>query len=74
MGRAARAEGHEAGARQRLNRAIQEVMNEPAFKAKLAESGTEAIPHMTLAEAQSFLREETKRWGEVIKASGIEQE
>lgn len=59
---------------QRLNRAIQEVMNEPAFKAKLAESGTEAFPHMTLAEAQSFLREETKRWGEVIKASGIEQE
>jgi hypothetical protein len=29
---------------------------------------------MTLAEAQSFLREETKRWGGVIKASGIEQE
>ena len=59
---------------QRLNRAVEEVMNEPAFKAKLAESGTEPITRMTLPEAALFLREETRRWGGVIKAAGIEPE
>ena len=59
---------------QRLNRAVEEVMNEPALKAKLAESGTEAITHMTLAQASTFLADETRRWGAVIKKAGIEPE
>ena len=59
---------------QQLNRAIEEVMNEPALRAKLAESGTEAIGRMTLAQAAAFLRDETQRWGKVIKAAGIEPE
>lgn len=66
--------GMPAALAQRLNRAVEEVMNEPAFKAKLAESGTEPITRMTLPEAALFLREETRRWGGVIKAAGIEPE
>lgn len=59
---------------ERLNRAFQDVMNDPTFAAKLAESGTEPITRMSLAEADTFLKEETQRWGKVIKASGIEAE
>ncbi len=66
--------GMPAALAQRLNRAVEEVMNEPAFKAKLAESGTEPITRMTLPEAALFLHEETRRWGGVIKAAGIEPE
>lgn len=56
---------------QRLNRALEEVMNEPAVQARLAASGTEAITHMTLPEASAFLREETRRWTAVIRKAGV---
>jgi tripartite-type tricarboxylate transporter receptor subunit TctC len=58
----------------RLNKAIAEVVNEPATQKRLVDLGLEPINSMSLDEASTFLREETRRWTGVIRQAGIQPE
>ena len=58
----------------RLNKAIAEVVNEPATQKRLVDHGLEPINSMSLDEASTFLREETRRWTGVIRQAGIQPE
>lgn len=58
----------------RLNKAISEVVNEPATQKRLVDLGLEPINSMSLDEASTFLREETRRWTGVIRQAGIQPE
>lgn len=57
----------------KINAAVNEILSEPEVKARY-----EAL-HLTLGggspeEMGAFVKEETKRWGDVIRAANITQE
>ncbi len=53
----------------KLNAAIVKVLAQPDVKKKLAEQGAE--PHAETPEQfADFIRKETAKWGQVVKASG----
>jgi tripartite-type tricarboxylate transporter receptor subunit TctC len=55
----------------RLNKAANEILLEPAVKSKFAELGVQPVGG-TLAETDTFIARERKRWGELIRAAGIQ--
>lgn len=59
---------------QKLNQAIAEVMSEPATRKRFIDLGLEPIEKMTLTQAAAFLRAETQKWADVIRAANIQPE
>jgi tripartite-type tricarboxylate transporter receptor subunit TctC len=55
----------------RLNRAVNEILSEPTVKSKFAELGVQPVGG-TLAETDAFITGERERWGELIRAAGIQ--
>jgi tripartite-type tricarboxylate transporter receptor subunit TctC len=59
---------------QQLNTAISEVMGDPVTRKRFMELGMEPVEKMSLEEADRFIRSETKKWAEVIRAANIQPE
>src|SRR6516165_9869549 len=55
----------------RLNKAINEILSEPTVKSKFADLGVQPVGG-TLAETDTFVARERQRWGELIRAAGIQ--
>ena len=55
----------------RLNKAVNEILAEPSLKAKFAELGVQPVGG-TRAETNSLITRERQRWGELIRAAGIQ--
>lgn len=55
---------------QKLNKAVNNVLEMPDVKKKLAELGTTPVGG-TSAEFTDYVNAETKKWAEVVKAAGI---
>ena len=55
---------------QKINKAVFEVVNDPAIKQRLIEEGSE-IRLMSPADFGAFMREENARWVKVVKDAGI---
>jgi tripartite-type tricarboxylate transporter receptor subunit TctC len=58
---------------ERLNREINAGLTNPAIRARFAELGATPIP-FSPADFGAFVEAETRKWGEVIKFSGVKQE
>jgi tripartite-type tricarboxylate transporter receptor subunit TctC len=56
---------------ERLNRVVNEILSEPSLKAKFAQLGVQPVGG-TRAETNSFISRERQRWGELIRAAGIQ--
>jgi tripartite-type tricarboxylate transporter receptor subunit TctC len=54
----------------KLNRAVNAALADPAMKARLADVVYAPVP-MTLAEFGTFIANETARWSKVIQAAGL---
>jgi tripartite-type tricarboxylate transporter receptor subunit TctC len=57
----------------KINAAINEIAQSPEVKAHFAKVHLAAVPGDP-AQAAAFIKEETKLWGEVIKAAGVQPE
>ncbi|MDR1646494.1 MAG: tripartite tricarboxylate transporter substrate binding protein [Zoogloeaceae bacterium] len=57
----------------RLNKELQRIAQRPETKAKLAEQGLDALATTPEVFAQQ-IREDSKRWGELVKKSGAAQD
>jgi len=57
----------------KINAAINEIAQTPEIKAHFAKVHLAPVPGDP-AQAAAFIREETKLWGEVIKAAGVQPE
>ena len=55
----------------RLNKAVNEILAEPSLKAKFAELGVRPVGG-TRAETDALIARERQRWGELIRAAGIQ--
>jgi tripartite-type tricarboxylate transporter receptor subunit TctC len=55
----------------RLNKAVNEILSEPSVKSKFAELGVQPVGG-TRAKTDSFIARERQRWGELIRAAGIQ--
>ena len=55
----------------RLNKAVNEILAEPSLKAKFAELGVQPVGG-TRAETDALITRERQRWGELIRAAGIQ--
>jgi tripartite-type tricarboxylate transporter receptor subunit TctC len=55
---------------ERLNGDIRAALNDPDIRARALAAGTEPFTS-TPEEFAAMIREETKKWAEVIKAGGI---
>ena len=55
----------------RLNKAVNEILAEPSLKAKFAELGVQPVGG-TRAETDGLITRERQRWGELIRAAGIQ--
>jgi len=54
----------------RIFREIREILQEPVLSARLADSGTFPASSGSREEFAAFVRQETLRWAEIVKASG----
>jgi len=55
----------------RLNKTVNEILAEPSLKAKFAELGVRPVGG-TRAETDALITRERQRWGELIRAAGIQ--
>src|SRR5215469_880006 len=55
----------------RLNKAVNEILLEPSLRSKFAELGVQPVGG-TRTETNSLISRERKRWGDLIRAAGIE--
>jgi tripartite-type tricarboxylate transporter receptor subunit TctC len=55
----------------RVNNAVNEILSEPTVKARFAELGVQPVEG-TLAETNTFIVRERRRWGGLIRAAGIQ--
>jgi tripartite-type tricarboxylate transporter receptor subunit TctC len=55
----------------RLNKTVNEILAEPSLKAKFAELGVQPVGG-TRAETDALIARERQRWGELIRAAGIQ--
>ena len=55
----------------RLNQVVNDVLSEPSLRAKFAELGVQPVGG-TRAETNSLITRERQRWGELIRAAGIQ--
>jgi tripartite-type tricarboxylate transporter receptor subunit TctC len=53
-----------------ISKATVEVLNMPDVQAKFRALSVEPIP-MTPAQTAAFIKDEARRWGDVIKQTGI---
>ena len=53
-----------------VNKAIEEVMNDPAVQKRLTSIGFDPM-HGSAAEAQAYFNSEVKKWGEMVHALGL---
>jgi len=53
----------------RMSAAIKKISTEPAFRARIAEIGAEAVG-TTVEESRNFVKQETVKWREVVLKSG----
>ena len=53
----------------RLNGEINALLNEPAFRVRLADMGVEANP-MSIAAFNTLIQRDAERWAEAVKQSG----
>jgi tripartite-type tricarboxylate transporter receptor subunit TctC len=58
---------------EKVNAAIMDIVQSPEVKAHFARVHLEAVPG-NAAQAASFVKHETKQWGEVIKAADVKPE
>jgi len=58
---------------EKLNREINAALADPKLKARLADLGAEPMS-MGPAEFETFVADETERWGKVVKLAGIKAE
>jgi len=56
-----------------LNKAINEALNSPAIKAKFADLGAEAMI-MSPVEFGTYMADEVKKWGKVVREANIKPE
>jgi tripartite-type tricarboxylate transporter receptor subunit TctC len=56
----------------RLNAAVNEIIDEPKIRARLAEGGT--VLALSPAKYRELIAEETERWAKVIRAANIKLE
>jgi tripartite-type tricarboxylate transporter receptor subunit TctC len=54
-----------------LNKAVNEILSEPSVKSKFAELGVQPVGG-TPSETNRFIARERQRWGELIRAAGIQ--
>jgi tripartite-type tricarboxylate transporter receptor subunit TctC len=57
----------------KLHAAILQATNAADVKEKLGKIGSETMPMASPAEFPPFLERELSRWGEVVKAAGLEK-
>ena len=57
----------------KLNKAINAAVAEPAMKSRYADLGAEPMI-MTAAELGKYMADETKKWGNVVRAANIKAE
>jgi tripartite-type tricarboxylate transporter receptor subunit TctC len=57
----------------RLHAAALAATNAPEVKEKLAKIGSETLPMASPADFPAFLTRELDRWGEVVRAAGLEK-
>ena len=55
----------------RLNKTVNEILSEPSVKSKFEELGVQPVGG-TLAQTNSFVTRERQRWGDLIRAAGIQ--
>ena len=55
----------------RLNKAVNEILLEPSLRSKFAELGVQPVGG-TRAETNSLMTRERQRWGDLIRAAGIQ--
>ena len=55
----------------RLNKVVNEVLSEPSLRAKFTELGVQPVGG-TRAETNSLMTRERQRWGDLIRAAGIQ--
>src|SRR5215472_11424432 len=54
-----------------LNKTVNEILSEPSVKSKFEELGVQPVGG-TLAQTNSFVTRERQRWGDLIRAAGIQ--
>ena len=61
------------GRADKLNAALQAAVQDPAFKARLAELGAEPVPlaKATPASLGALLKSEIDKWAPIIRKSGV---
>ena len=57
----------------KLHAAALQAVNAPEVKEKLAKIGSETLPMASPADFPPFLKKELDRWGEVVRAAGLEK-
>ena len=55
----------------KLNGALREVMAEPDMRKQITDLALVPVPYLTPAQAQAYVADETKRWGEIVKLAGV---
>jgi tripartite-type tricarboxylate transporter receptor subunit TctC len=55
----------------RLNKVVNEILSEPSLGSKFAELGVQPVGG-TRAETNNLITRERRRWGDLIRAAGIE--
>ena len=65
--------GTPAAALERVNQAVRAALKDPVVGQRMAELGAEIVPDskLTAEGLRSWLKQETDRWGPVIRAAGV---
>jgi tripartite-type tricarboxylate transporter receptor subunit TctC len=58
---------------ERLNREVNAALADPVLKARMADIGSEPLPG-SVADFAKLLGEETEKWAQVVKFSGLKAE
>jgi tripartite-type tricarboxylate transporter receptor subunit TctC len=58
----------------RVNRDLEAILRQPEVAQRMASLGSIAVPTMSVAEFDSFMRKERERWGTVVKIIGVQPE
>jgi tripartite-type tricarboxylate transporter receptor subunit TctC len=58
----------------KLHRALEQALNDPALKKRLANDGADAAPSASPEAFDAFIRSEMNRWARVIRNAGLKME